>query len=240
MLHFMYPSRAPPDLRSISFEKLKQVFLLTISWGMPLAEDYCRFHFQHHADKHSLAILGFVGDSATLLASLAPFIMDVTIDVMLSLGVSPMLCVRWAIFCERCLFAMIKAEEKLNEHDGCTAWRKAVKPYLQRQLHADGQLMILQLKKHVTDFDSESLTVHQVFESALEKINQFWKVNSSSRSMDSGESGDNNEEVDEDMVDELNDLDSSFGHEPEFIYCCKSHLQEWRNAVVVELSKVQF
>ncbi|KAE9397320.1 hypothetical protein BT96DRAFT_941036 [Gymnopus androsaceus JB14] len=138
---------------------------------MPLAEDYCQFHFQHHADKHSLAILGFVGDSATLLTSLAPFVMDVTIDVMLSLGVSPMLYVRW---------------------------------------------------------------------SALEKINQFWKVNSSSRFMDLGESGDNNEEVDKDMVDELNDLDSSFGSEPEFIYCCKSHLQEWRNAVVVELSKVQF
>jgi hypothetical protein len=45
-LHFLYPNRQIPNLRALSFEKLKELFFLVSEWGMPQAQEFVRVYLQ--------------------------------------------------------------------------------------------------------------------------------------------------------------------------------------------------
>ncbi|KAE9393027.1 hypothetical protein BT96DRAFT_944215 [Gymnopus androsaceus JB14] len=239
VLHFLYPSRPPPDLRAVSFETLAEVFSLTREWEMPLAQEYCRLHFHQYVVEHPLAVLRLVEDCTPLLASLVPFIVNLTCGTLMEMGVSHRLCVHWANFREKSLFAMLEAEEVLDRHDSCAVWRKAVKPHLKDKVRDHHRHpTILLVKKDPTQVDPMSLCVQDVFESALAKVDQYWNARSSTDMHFMGR--DNEEEEDEDMADEMEDDDSSLGLEPDFVRCCKTHLKDWRNVAFTKLSEVEF
>ncbi|KAE9387539.1 hypothetical protein BT96DRAFT_1005012 [Gymnopus androsaceus JB14] len=235
VLHFIYPSKAPPNLNGISIDILAEVFSLTKQWGMPLAKEYCRFHFQQHVAEHYVAVLRVVEDCTPLLASLVPFIIDLRSDTLMDMGVSHRLCTRWANFREQCIFAMIKAENVLDIHDGCPLWRNTVKPHLKNQVRdGQGQLKILLVKKPI---NSDSLSVQDVFQLTLKKLTNVNNLRSFSGSYII-EVGDN------EMAQEMGNMDEDFcfGANPAKpnVSCCKTHLYEWHNAVIAELNQVQF
>ncbi|KAE9386477.1 hypothetical protein BT96DRAFT_1006059 [Gymnopus androsaceus JB14] len=231
VLHFIYPSRALPNLNGISIDVLLEVLSTTNEWGMPLAREYCRFYFQQYVAEHPFAVLRVVEDCAPLLASLVPFILHVHCDTLMDLGVSYRLCVRWAIFREQSINAMTRAENILDEHDDCSHWRKTVKPHLKEKVRdGEGQLTILSLKKHVSSSGWASLSIQDVFQSTLEKI-----INTASSTHFTY--GSDDEGMHEDR---MNDTSDFINRAKPDASCCKAHLQGWRNVVVKELIEVQF
>ncbi|KAE9390587.1 hypothetical protein BT96DRAFT_1002160 [Gymnopus androsaceus JB14] len=244
LIHFLYPSQAPPDLSGLSFDSLDEVFSVVSCWGMPLAKEFCRYHLVKYAGQYPMRILYLVEDSSTLLESLSPYLANISAELLLAFGVSPQLCIRWAsaTFREKSVFAMIQAEQVLDHHDDCGLWRRSIKPFMKQKLHTLGEPRVLLLRRHEEE-DIVLIGVDDVFKAALETINNHWN------------SGDSHhfahEETDEDMNDDIEDMEDlmmegnsedsegDYG-EPSFIQCCKMHLELWKKVVTQEITKVKF
>ncbi|KIK56015.1 hypothetical protein GYMLUDRAFT_62282 [Collybiopsis luxurians FD-317 M1] len=166
VLHFLYPTRPPPNLTLVPFSTLRQVIATISIWNMPLAREYCIFHIRKFASTHPLELLELVNDSATLLASLAPFLANIPLGVIMSYDVSDLLCIRWARYREKLTCAI-----------------HVVKAHLKNSLYPLHEPRILLILGH-NGAGLENVTVDDIFQSTLAKIDSMWNIDSHSHSVE--------------------------------------------------------
>jgi len=168
---FVYPSRPRPNLSSLSFEKLMRITEAADKWGLIDGAELCRFHLRAFAYDHPKEILQLAGkqDCDFLVAAVAPYLIDMPINAVASLGVSSRICVKWGMYREKWIFALIEGQKILTEHDECTQWRKTVKPFLRSKIDIADGINFLPAKGY-----KGTLGVYETYRSVMELIRSMF------------------------------------------------------------------
>jgi len=119
LLHFAYPKLQLPDFAALSFTELIQVERAADKYQMYHGMEICQLYLaRNHAFTHPYEVLELAAkrDSNVLVAAVAPFLIHLSIEEVASLGVSSRLCLKWGIYRERWLNALLEAQQYLDEH----------------------------------------------------------------------------------------------------------------------------
>jgi hypothetical protein len=165
LFHFAYPSRPIPNLGSLSFKELMEVAEAAGKWGLNYGLELSCFHLQKYACNHSEEILRFAGryDSEYLVAAVAPYLVTMPTDAVAALGVSSKTCVKWGIYREKWIFALLEGENVIMSHESCSRWSMEVKPYLPTRLDIGNGVVSVPAKRN-----KETLGVQDIYRNAVE------------------------------------------------------------------------
>jgi len=105
----------------------------------------CCFHLLKFAYDHAKAILQFAGkrDCDFLVAAVAPYLVEMPTDAVADLGVSSRTCVKWSIYREKWIFALLEGQKVLMDHDDCDEWRRTVKPFLLQRINKPNEIVFI-------------------------------------------------------------------------------------------------
>lgn len=131
---------------------------------------------------------------------------------------------------------MLRAEHKLDhpDHDRCTTWRQTLKPFLKRKLYPLLHEPLIPLVKRNNENGIVRFSVDDIFQAAVNKLSETVELGDANRAtyidyMD--------DEVDSEVASEY--MDEEVDDEV-YAFCCRDHLQKWRDNAIKELAEVQF
>ena len=149
------------------------------------------------------------------------------------------------------LFALLRAERTLDEHDFCTEWRAVIKPLMKALLYHGGEPKILLLTRYREEgsYGNGATGINDVFFTVMTAINSTTVENEEEHytsEMEDFESG--MEEDSEDGSGSENETvrmeEDSYHPRPRmgFAGCseCKICLEKWRDTAVEEVVGVKF
>jgi len=139
LFYFAYPHKPLPQLYSLPFKTLMKVLEASDKWGVRHAVEFIQVHLQKYASMYPKEILASAPnqDCSFLAAAVAPYLVNMSVAEMQSLGLSDRLCVKWAIYRENILMALYEGRRNLGNHDSeCDKWRSRIRLFLLNKLEA--------------------------------------------------------------------------------------------------------
>ncbi|KAJ3752702.1 hypothetical protein EV360DRAFT_54771, partial [Lentinula raphanica] len=97
LFNFVYPARSIPDIGALSFDALMNLFNAADKYAFNSAIEISLSHFQKFAKAHPFQILTSAArrNHATLLATVAPYSVNLSPKLLEALGFSTELCTEW-------------------------------------------------------------------------------------------------------------------------------------------------
>ncbi|KAJ3762778.1 hypothetical protein EV360DRAFT_66802 [Lentinula raphanica] len=130
---FLYPSRDIPDIGALPFDKLVKLLKVADKHAFLAAMELSLSHLQKYVQTWPLRILTLAGmhNNRTLLAALAPHLVNVIPEVIEIVGFSAELRDKWKAYRDKWEKTVLASKETLNEHGNqCCFWRNCIHPYL--------------------------------------------------------------------------------------------------------------
>ncbi|KAJ3834511.1 hypothetical protein F5878DRAFT_645070 [Lentinula raphanica] len=167
---FLYPARPIPDIGALSFNDLVKLLNATDKYAFNSAIEISLFHFQKYAQAYPLRVLLLAGthNHGTLLAAVAPYLVNLKPEVVEVVGFSTKLCTKWIEYRNKWFSTIIASKELLSAHDDqCAIWCDRIRPYLLTRIESPAG-PIYRLVKGTNANGQKGLW--EIYEDVMEKL----------------------------------------------------------------------
>ncbi|KAJ3764229.1 hypothetical protein EV360DRAFT_77648 [Lentinula raphanica] len=134
---FMYSDRSIPNIGALPFDTLVKLLNAVDKYAMNAAIEICLCHLQRYAQTWPMRILMLAGrhNCGTLLAAVAPHLVNITPEVIETLGFSTKLCKKWVKYREKWSSTITASSKTLDGHyNRCIFWAMSIHPYLMSRI----------------------------------------------------------------------------------------------------------